>query len=370
MAERKDNKEDSVPKIPSYRSTGFTFDVNRNLQYPLNIDTDHFVRFFINLDEESSYVRDKKMTVQGDVDQSDQSRLRQRPIDQDVFNATAATAAAVKGAQIGAANKWSAAASKKAAEIKGFKGNLKRALPKVAGAVVGGAIGAAAGYAVADQIKIDKKLKRLAAYITLYMPPSITNKTKASYGEFKDVVFDLMQNGSDEEVVKAVGKQGAASVAASLTRIVATAGSDLVSSATRTAVNPKKDLLFKAMDRRGFQFDFQFAPKSPEEAIEVANIIHCFRLFAHPEVIEGTMEYLYTFPAEFDIEYGIRQNGQESQNKYLNKISSCVLTDITINYSPGGNFQTLMNGEPVLTTMTLAFEEIETLHRDRIAKGY
>lgn len=347
-------------KIPSYRSTSFDFIINKPLKYPLANRSDHFVRFSINLDEESRLIRERKVTVLGNVDQTDQNRLRQRPINQDVFNVAVGGLGATKGAVAGAA-----LAIRK---LKGFPGNKFRAAGNVVGGtVLGGAAGGAIGATIASQINIDKKLKRLSTEITLYTPQTVMMNQRTDWENYNDVIFDLLQQGSNEEVISSVTAGGIASAAG---RIVATAASDLVQSATRTAVNPKKDLLFRGIDRREFTFEYQFAPRSPEEAKEVANIIHAFRLFSAPEVIENTMDYLYVYPAEFDIEYGFVKNNIEEQNKYLNKISSCVLRSVFVNYAPNGSFQSLENGEPVQVNMTLHFQEIETLHRDRIAKGY
>lgn len=82
-------------------------------------------------------------------------------------------------------------------------------------------------------------------------------------------------------------------------------------------------------------------------------------------------QYLFIYPAEFDIEYGIRdENGNERDNIFLNKISSCVLTGLNVSYAAsGGSYQSLRNGEPIHTKMNLQFMEIETLHRGRIEAG-
>lgn len=360
-------------KIPSYKSTGFTYTLSQPLNYPLgnSSKSDHFVRFWINLDEESRMFTSQNLTVLGNVDQTDQNRLRKRPIDQGTFG----TAATIGGAVAGANKGLQASLN----NLKGFSGNpaLKAAIVAI-DTTIGAGAGAAAGYYISKEIKIDKKLKRLATSITLYTPATITNSQQTRWDNYGDVMADLLQNvGSMDDVANSV-KNGGISAASDRTkktlaavgRVIATSASDLVQSATRTAVNPKTDLLFKSIERRTFSFDYMFAPKSALEAIEVANIIQAFRLFSAPEVIQGTMEYLYTYPAEFDIEYGFVKDGVEEQNKFLNKISSCVLESVSINYAPGGTFHTLEAGEPVQVQMTLHFRELETLHRDRIAAGY
>lgn len=364
-------EKSDTASIPSYKSTGFQYDLSKPLNYPLTNKSDHFVRFWINLDEESRMFTSQKLTVLGNVDQTDQNRLRKRPVNQDTFNASAATAGAAWGASKGV--------QASLANLKGFQGNPATKAAIVAlDSIVGAATGGTIAYIAAKEMKIDKKLKRLSTSITLYTPATITNSQRTTWDNYSNLVQDIMQTvGSPDDIVDSMSNGGLAASAdrgkkliGAIARTVVTAGSDLVQSATRTAVNPKTDLLFKSIERRTFSFDYVFAPKSSKEAIEVANIIQAFRLFSAPEVIQGTMEYLYTYPAEFDIEYGFDKDGVEEQNKFLNKISSCVLESVNINYSPGGSFHTLENGEPVQCTMSLHFRELETLHRDRIAAGY
>lgn len=370
-------------KIPSYKSTGFTYTLSQPLNYPLgnSSKSDHFVRFWINLDEESRMFTSQNLIVLGNVDQTDQNRLRKRPIDQGTFEGVAGVAGAAAGA---------AYVSKlRDRQIRQFAGNQSsinsNEILSKGDILLGGVVGGIAAASIAKEVKIDKKLKRLATSITLYTPSTITNSQQTRWDNYVDVIGDILQAvGSPDDIAKSLTGSSTAttmdrvSEVANRTkktigmaaRVVGTRASDLLASATRSAVNPKTDLLFKSIERRTFSFDYMFAPKSALEAIEVANIIQAFRIFSAPEVVQGSMEYLYTYPAEFDIEYGFINNGVEEQNKYLNKISSCVLESININYAPGGSFHTLEAGEPVQVQMSLHFRELETLHRDRIAAGY
>jgi hypothetical protein len=162
---------------------------------------------------------------------------------------------------------------------------------------------------------------------------------------------------------------GAATAAGKFAQIVAIGGSDLLQSLTRSTINQKSDLLFKKVNRRSFQFEYSFMPKNAFEAYDVASIIYMFKYFQHPEMLEGYDQWLYIYPAEFDIEYVYKSDGGENENIWLNKISSCALESVTVSYGGNGTFQSLVNGEPVQTSLVLRFREFETLHQDRIAKG-
>lgn len=374
-------EKSDTASIPSYKSTGFQYDLSKPLNYPLTNKSDHFVRFWINLDEESRMFTSQKLTVLGIVDQTDQNRLRRKPINQDTFEGVAGVAGAAAAA---------AYVSKlRDRQIRQFAGNQSsinsNEILSKGDMLFGGIVGGVVAASIAKEVKIDKKLKRLATSITLYTPSTITNSQQTRWDNYADVIGDILQAvGSPDDIAKSLTGSSTAttmdrvsevagrakSTIGMAARVVGTEASGLLASATRSAVNPKTDLLFKSIERRTFSFDYVFAPKTEREAKEVAYIIQAFRLFSAPEVVQGSMEYLYTFPAEFDIEYGFRKDNKEEQNKFLNKISSCVLETVSINYSPGGSFQTLENGEPVQCSMSLHFRELETLHRDRIAAGY
>jgi hypothetical protein len=84
----------------------------------------------------------------------------------------------------------------------------------------------------------------------------------------------------------------------------------------------------------------------------------------HPE-FKDKNTFVYVYPSEFDIEYFFA--GKE--NSSLNKISSCVLKEMTVNYSPNGTFTTFPDGTPTQINMTLQFVELETLTKERIEAG-
>jgi hypothetical protein len=84
----------------------------------------------------------------------------------------------------------------------------------------------------------------------------------------------------------------------------------------------------------------------------------------HPEFKDAN-NFVYVYPSEFDIEYFI--NGSPNDN--LNRISSCVLTEMNVNYSPNGVFSTFPDGTPTQINLTLNFVELETLTKERIEAG-
>ncbi len=167
----------------------------------------------------------------------------------------------------------------------------------------------------------------------------------------------------------------------------------------RKVFNPHMQFLFKAVNQRTFEYTFHFVAQSPQESEIIDNIIRTFKFFSHPEVT-GPSGRLHSFPAEFDIQYVSRElipEGQRAaghshhfqENNWLNRIGRCYLSGMTVDYSGAGVFAThrhhdaavpetlqgasiqLRKGNPPThVTMTLIFQELETLNRQHILEGF
>ena len=107
-------------------------------------------------------------------------------------------------------------------------------------------------------------------------------------------------------------------------------------------------------------------PRSPEEAQVIRDIIKQFKFYAAPELLPGSTGRFFIPPAEFDIKFFY--NGRENLN--INKISTCVLTRIDVNYASAGQWTTFDDGMPVETMLQLEFQELEIMHKKRIEDGY
>jgi hypothetical protein len=86
--------------------------------------------------------------------------------------------------------------------------------------------------------------------------------------------------------------------------------------------------------------------------------------------LQGAQSRFLTLPSEFDIHYMyMAKDGTNSENDYYNKISTCVLTNCTVDYTPGA-VRSFADGAPTQITMGLTFKETETLTKDKINAGY
>jgi hypothetical protein len=249
---------------------------------------------------------------------------------------------------------------------------------------------------------------RLDTAISLYMPPSVTVAYKANYVD--DEIGDMAEMGvaAGNKLIDAFSAGGMSGVMAESGSIIKnTVAPALLSGASKavmqvldTAVQgsatliqlqsgvvfgSKFELLFKDVGRRQFSFQFNFLPKSEKEVEMVANICAVFKRHMMPSIASsmpgvGTLGKmakgrLLTIPDTFDIQYMF--HGHE--NPYLNKISTCYLNDVSIDYG-GDKYTTFeptvhpvtgsLGPSPQKTSLKLSFNEIEIMTRDRIEEGY
>ncbi len=133
------------------------------------------------------------------------------------------------------------------------------------------------------------------------------------------------------------------------------------------ALNPRMELAFQSVPFRNFQFEFDFAPKNQKEVEMVNKMINLFKFHMLPDVSDE--KYLIT-PSEFQIGYYYR----DKANMYIPKVSRCVLTDMSVDYSPEGVFSTFKadskGAMPVISKMTLSFTETEIMTKQTTADGY
>tara|TARA_B100001093_G_scaffold96664_1_gene88634 strand:- start:502 stop:840 length:339 start_codon:yes stop_codon:yes gene_type:complete len=110
-------------------------------------------------------------------------------------------------------------------------------------------------------------------------------------------------------------------------------------------------------------------PRNAREADEIKKIVAAFKFNMMPEYKEGKRDTL-NYPATFDIEYHYKGK----RNDYLNRVSECFLENVQVQYG-GDRYKTFdpHNSEgapPVETSVTLAFKEIEIMHREKIKDGF
>ena len=235
---------------------------------------------------------------------------------------------------------------------------------------------------------LPNQTKRTNDAITLYMPNTgITSQYAAKWeagkmgadvgdaaGKVKAGMaggFAGQISGFMEQAALKIEKMGT-SMAGAL------AGGDLqgtVDKLSNRAENEFLETFFKGLDLRKFQFTWQFRPKSPKETYEVQKIIKTFKFHSMPEFPGGNVSgRFYTVPATWDIFYMYRGD----ENQWINKIATCVIGNVSINYSPTAwqTFRPLAEdgypsgAPPTEIDMALDFMETRVITKQDILDGF
>ena len=235
---------------------------------------------------------------------------------------------------------------------------------------------------------LPKQTKRTNDAITLYMPNTgITSQYAAKWeagkmgGDIGDAAgkvkagmaggFAGQISGFMEQAALKIEKMGT-SMAGAL------AGGDLQATRDKLsnrAENKFLETFFKGIDLRKWQFTWQFRPKSPDEVFEVQKIIKTFKFHSLPEFPGGNVSgRFYTVPATWDIFYMYRGD----ENQWINKIATCVIGNVSINYSPTAwqTFRPLdqkgwpQGAPPTEIDMALDFMETRVITKQDILDGF
>jgi hypothetical protein len=244
--------------------------------------------------------------------------------------------------------------------------------------------------------------------ISLYMPPSVEVSYKSDYADTEISALAGAGAGVIEAALKGkgaggkmidIGKslgRGAAEVgtaAAILTMDTAAPGASAIGQIAAGKIQSSKmELLFKGVGRRSFNYTFAFIPKSAKESKSVDEIIYELKKAMLPEYTNGafgaltkalgvkaggTSDRTLTIPTTFGIEYYFTDGGGK-RNNFLNKISTCYLTDLQVKYggdrykaySASNTSRGESGAPPQRTEISLTFNEIEIITAEDIEKGF
>ena len=358
------NVENLFYPIGLFSSNGSTREKGTGGQF-FNQEYLNYVVFYINVSDQSRVFTEAKAEIVGDIDITEQNRVTGKQASIGEATTAAATGTAIVGGVTGAAegaSKFAGNVGNTGGTVQFLKGTLGTAGARAlqgAGAAAVSLGGAAVALQTVSDIKPTGKTKRLRTAIALNVPNEVNVGYKATYGEEElGAIFGAAAEAATNNQLGpgAAGVQGAAAKAIELSPARAA-----LSSLYRAAANPRKEQLFKSMEFRRFSFNYQFAPRSPEEAANVKRIINTFKFYMHPEFQNNINKMLYLFPSEFDIVYYFG----DKEHPHLNRISTCVLTDMNVNYSPNGQFSTFKDGFPTQINVQMQFLELETLTKER-----
>lgn len=222
-------------------------------------------------------------------------------------------------------------------------------------------VGALSSATNRELLSIPRSTRRIAESIALHMPQGGLVYTEDN--QYEAVSLTAAAGGLVSTVAKFLPEELGKKVAT----ITNSVGS-VVSNGSKLAgypINPRIEVLFSNRPQRQWMFEFFLAPRTKFESQTIQNIIKTLRFHAAPEL--GTSGFYFIPPAEFDITF-FRQ-GVENTN--LPRINTCVLEKIDIDYAPqNGVYSTFRDGSPVAIRLSLAFREIEIVHKRRVLQGF
>jgi hypothetical protein len=227
---------------------------------------------------------------------------------------------------------------------------------------------------------------KLSTVIALYMPPSVSVEYKMNYNEHEigaaaegaNAMINALSGGDWEGVgmsaAKTLGSMGASIGKTFVDNMPGMQGtSDILQIRAGSIMTPRMELMFEGLSRRNFSYNFTFLPKSVKEAETVEEIVKLFKFHAASDYggvlsdIMGGADGVrtMTIPDLFDIKYMY----MGSDNTHLNKIKTCVLSNISVEYG-AERYTAYDGGRPQTTKLALSFTELELITKTYIADGY
>ena len=340
-----------------------------SLEYPMDIqsktDMGHYMMFYINIANDSSYSRtnstgkDEELAgPHGGIKVPKQTTAQSR-----IMNSAGYSEEQQGSTPDSTGNSWKPGFKPKVIERKAHQGTAS------------------------DATGI-KRTSRTNDAIILYMPPSILANYAATYkdtelganvGQAAGMASkaDMSSVGGIVELIKGGAAMGAHAVErAGLGAIGAALGGDLNSARDKLSNRAQNSFLeatFTGLTFRKFSFSWKFTPKSPQEAKQVQQIIKKFKFHMLPEIKGGDHGRWFTTPAEFDLFYMFRGD----ENTWINKIQTCVLLNMEVNYAPNG-YQTFRPIEdpnntgapPIEIDMKLDFMETKLITKEDVNQGF
>jgi len=139
-------------------------------------------------------------------------------------------------------------------------------------------------------------------------------------------------------------------------RFLTNASADLANAGERGAftgviTNPHATVLFTGVELRGFQYSWDFSPRSSSDSRALSEIFNYIRRAALPNYIFGKIAMDY--PLEVQVDF--LGNGIE---KFVFGTKRTVITDVQINYAAEGHPTFYRDGAPTSMSLTITLKEV------------
>lgn len=219
-----------------------------------------------------------------------------------------------------------------------------------------------------------KPFKRSLESIVMQMPRQLQSTYGTDWqtselgaaGSFINTGVALSQGNLDLEGASKAAGISLAKTAVKATDFITPGNlTDAVQIQTQHISNPFVEVLFKGVNRRDFPVQLRFAPRNQEEAKLAYEIIRRLKFHMHPELKQGaTASSYYGPPSTFDITFMTKRG----PNAWLNRISTCALATLNVNYTPE-EYAAHVDDSPVVIECDCVFVELETLTKQRFQES-
>jgi hypothetical protein len=199
--------------------------------------------------------------------------------------------------------------------------------------------------------------------IALYMPPAV----KVNYGakwEEAELKIEMGTSIGKDLYNRRFAGLGQLAAKGADTLLGGSEVSNEASFKTKQILDPKNALLFKGVNFRRFQFDFQLMARNAAEAETIRKIIKSFKYAMHPGGTAGG-ESVWNWPFFFEIYLCT------PTRDYMFNIMNSALEEMDVDYGGSGVASFFReNGAPVDIRLSLQFKELFVLTKELILKDY
>tara|TARA_B100000131_G_scaffold32788_2_gene30446 strand:+ start:4190 stop:5092 length:903 start_codon:yes stop_codon:yes gene_type:complete len=128
-------------------------------------------------------------------------------------------------------------------------------------------------------------------------------------------------------------------------------------------LNPNTELLFNGVELRGFNFDFDFAPRDERESETIKRIIRTFKInmsARNSSKDSSTNGLFIKSPNVFQLKY---KTGS-GDHQFLHQFKPMALRNMAVNYTGSGTYATYDDATPVHLKLSLTFQELNPVYAE------
>ena len=137
---------------------------------------------------------------------------------------------------------------------------------------------------------------------------------------------------------------------------------NLIARATGQVLNSNMELLFSSIKLKSFGFNFTLVPRTDGEVKTIKTMIKLFKRNMSPGT--SAQRLFLDTPNVFKIRYVYTNGDEEKDHPYLNRFTTCALTDFDVQYnSQGSGYMTYDDGAITDYNLRMTFSELKPIYQ-------